>query len=132
MGDETRERINAFKVGFLRKLAEEGITPDEFHEHVKQAFDPMAAAVAGAGGAADVGTKLVGAGADVGGALLKNLAYAGVLAPMALGGTAGAIEARLTSPSVEDVEAMRRAELAAKYEQMARVIRQRLRAKRGA
>lgn len=129
MKDEMRDRISAFKLGFLKKLAEDGITPDEFHGLIKQAFDPLAAMVSGVGGATDIGTKLMSTGADVGGSVLKNLAYAGLIAPVVLGGTAGAIEARLTSPSVEDLEAMRRAELAAKYEQMSHVIRQRLQAK---
>jgi hypothetical protein len=36
------------------------------------------------------------------------------------------LEAKLTSPSVEDIEAMRRAELAAKYDRMTKEIRSRM------
>lgn len=130
MQDEMRDRIDAFKLGFLRKLAEDGITPDEFYGLVKQAFDPLSAAVSGFSGATDMGTKMLGTGIDVGGSLLKNLAYLGLVAPIAIGGTAGAVEARLTSPSGMDVDSLRNAELAAKYEQATKIIQQRMESKR--
>jgi hypothetical protein len=83
------------------------------------------------GGATEAGHRIVGTGVDVGGSLLKNLAYAGLLTPLALGGASGALEAKLTSPSAEDIEALRKEELVAKYEQLARTIRERLRRKAG-
>lgn len=129
MGKEIQDRIGAFKLGFLKKLAEDGITPSEFYIMIKQAFDPTEIVTTGMGNATEVGTKLLDTGVEVGGDLLKNLMYAGVLAPAALGGMAGAVEARLTSPSAEDIESLRNAELAAKYEQASRIIKRRMQAK---
>jgi len=130
MDKEAADRANAFKVGFLTKLAEIGVTPNEFNERIKQAFDPLTMLLAGAGGATEAGQKVIGTGVDVGGSLLKNLAYAGLLGPLALGGTAGALEAKMTSPSAEDIEALQNAELAAKYEQLTRAIKGRMQKKR--
>jgi len=48
------------------------------------------------------------------------------LAPSLGGALTGGMEAKLTSPSVEDIEALRRAELTAKYERMTREIRSRM------
>jgi len=131
MDKVAQQRADAFKVGFLSKLAESGVMPDELYERVKQAFDPLTLALAGAGGATDAGQKLVGTGVDVGGSLLKNLAYAGVLAPLALGGVTGALEGKMTSPSSEDLETLRKSELAARYEQLAREIDERMSRKQG-
>jgi hypothetical protein len=120
--EAAQDRRQAFKVGFLRRLAEEGLTPTEFHTHVKNAFDPVGSTLAGLGGAAEAGHHAVSTGLDVG----KLLAQLGIVAPLGLGALSGIAQAKLTSPSVEDIEALRREELAAKYEQLTRRIRQRM------
>lgn len=108
---EQMERADAFKVGFLSKVAELGMTPSEFVGMVKSALDPISAL-----------TGLWASGSDV----AKYGLYGAALAPIGIGAVHGGLEAKLTSPSVEDIEALRRAELTAKYERMAKEIRSRM------
>jgi len=116
---EQRERANAFKVGFLRKVAELGMTPSEFMGMVKTAMEPMTALMGlGSGG--------LGAAWGLGQEAAKYGLYGAALAPIGVGMATGGLEAKLTSPSVEDIEALRRAELAAKYDRMTKEIRSRM------
>lgn len=113
------ERAQAFKVGFLRKVAELGMTPSEFMGMVKAAMEPMTALMGlGAGG--------LGTAWGLGQEAAKYGLYGAALAPVGLGMVSGGLEAKLTSPSVEDIESLRRAELAAKYDRMAKEIRARM------
>lgn len=117
--EELQGREWAFKAGFLCKIAELGVTPNEFHELVKAALEPLMSLTglggAGLGAAYGLGTDAARAGL-----------YGAALAPILGGALTGGMEAKLTSPSVEDIEALRRAELTAKYERMAREIRSRM------
>jgi len=116
---ECKERRDAFKVGFLRKVAELGMTPTDFFGMVKEAMIPlsdmMSAGTAGAGALWGLGSEAA-----------KYGLYGAALAPLAAGVVTGGLEAKLTSPSVEDIEALRRAELAAKYDRMTKEIRSRM------
>lgn len=116
---ERKERMDAFKVGFLRKVAELGMTPTDFFGMVKKSFDPLSDMLgAGAAGAG----ALWGLGSEA----AKYGLYGAALAPVAAGVVTGGLEAKLTSPSVEDIEALRRAELTAKYDRMTKEIRARM------
>ena len=95
---ETRERRWAYKVGFLQKLAEIGVKPDDFFGHVKKAIlDPT-----------DIGTSAVKSTGDIGMALLgglgsglmtagKGLGYTALGAPVVLGAGSGALTAALNA-----------------------------------
>lgn len=101
----SNERHDAFKVGFLMKLAEIGMTPDEFY---KQAAGVPGLGLADLGSAGmGIGSGLLGAGA-LGG---KMLAGGAVGLPLILGGAAGAADAALNAPTGEDIEDLRRAEM---------------------
>ena len=117
--EELRDREWAFKAGFLCKVAELGVTPDEFHALVKAALEPLMS-LTGIGG---VG---LGAAYGLGTDAARVGLYGAGLAPIIGGALTGGLEAKLTSPSVEDIEALRRAELTAKYERMTREIRSRM------
>lgn len=121
---ESKERVVAFKVGFLRKLAENGMTPADFHELVKQSM--LGAFLSGMGDAVG-GTAQAGMGL---GGNLANMALRGaVLAPAVGGLVTGGLEAKLTSPSVEDMEAVRKAELTARLKAATQEIRARMSAR---
>lgn len=100
----TNEARDAFKVGFLTKLAELGLTPGEFYKAAaegKSIFPDLGSVGMGLGGG------LLEAGKAGG----QGLLALGVGAPLALGGIAGAADAALNAPNGEDIEDLRRAEL---------------------
>lgn len=111
-------RSNAFKLGFLLKLAEEGVTPDKFFNSFKKQadlFDPVLS-----GG--------VDAAKQVGGLLSKGLGYGGVAAiaaPVVAGGIAGAGHGLLDAPNAKDLDLMRKAEILGLYNRLAQDIKQR-------
>lgn len=122
------ERAAAFRVGFLKKLAEAGVTPTQFLERVKKAdlTDLLSSIVSGATG---VGQSALSGGVGVLGDIASKGALAAGLAPVALGGVTGATSALLDAPSTEDVAALRQAELAATYRRLAQQIRARMQRK---
>jgi hypothetical protein len=97
------ERVIAFKVGFLQKVAEMGKTPDEFYGLVKQGFDPSDLL-----GMASSGLSGLGGIASAGG---KGLLYGGIGLPIVAGGALGAADAALNAPSGDDIEGLRKAEM---------------------
>lgn len=118
------ERAAAFKVGFLRKLAELGVTPDEFMGRVKQA-DLESLPDILAGGSVDVGKSAIGAGLDAARLGAKALGYSALLAPAIVGGVTGAASGYLDAPTSGDVDIMRKAELLALYERLTREAQER-------
>jgi len=113
-----RQRADAYRVGFLKKLAELGILPSRFHAGVKQAFlDPMALLNPFVQGAADVGK---GALSETARSLASTAGHTAVLAPLAIGGVTGIADAALNAPSPEDIENLRKAELIANYERLSK------------
>jgi hypothetical protein len=123
MTSEQRERANAYKVGFMRKLAELGVRPSQF----------MSAATAKradfldklTGGAVDVGRDVIGGGVDLAGAGLKTLGQAAILAPLLTGAATGTASAMLSSPSSEDIESLRKAEILNLYRRLTEEIKAR-------
>lgn len=128
------ERSDAFKVGFLRGLAAQGITPGEFvealHKYAASDFgDPMELLSKFVGGTASAGQSALGTGIDtaVGGA--KALAQGAIAAPVALGGLAGIISEKLESPDPSAIEDLQKAELIGLYRRLAGELRTRQQAK---
>lgn len=115
------DRSVAFKIGFLRKLAECGVTPAQFFERVKSAdiLDPMLSSAGRLGEQAISGA----AGAGITGA--KYLAGLGLVAPIALGGGAGVAHTLLDAPTDQDTEILQQAELESTYRRMAEEIKNR-------
>ena len=99
----TNERNSAFKVGFLKKIAEAGYTPDEFFALLKQAVSPT--------DVINSGTSFMG---GLGGALStggKTLGALALGAPIVAGGALGAADAAINAPAPEDIEHLRKAEM---------------------
>ena len=119
--DATRERAAAFKVGFLKKLAERGLTPDSF---AKQAFagDFLSSVLSGMTGA---GSGILGAGANLAGGLASGLATAGLVAPVGIGAGLGVGSALLNQPTVQDIDVLRKMELLANYDRLTKEIKER-------
>ena len=122
--NKTQARAAAFKVGFLTKLAELGVTPDQFMDKVKQADIEELPNIA-LGGAVDVGKSAIGAGMDAAGLGLKTLGYSSVLAPLLLGGASGALAGHLGAPTSQDIEVLRKAELLSLYDRLTREAKER-------
>ena len=101
----------AYKEGFLRGLAEQGVTPPEFFSQTKQAFLDTAV---------DLGTSAVGAGADSVVTLAKILAGAGIGIPVAAGALSGAAAAKMNSKNVEDIQMLRDAETTGRLRRLTR------------
>jgi hypothetical protein len=115
------ERSAAFKVGFLRKLAELGVTPNEFYDLVKVAVgdDALSSMFMGA---TDVGKSLIGTGLDWAGEAAKTLGTVALAAPVAIGAATGALSGALNSPSVEDINVLRKTEALELYKRMTQEI----------
>jgi hypothetical protein len=112
--DNTTDRISAYKVGFLTKLAELGILPDEMYAQVKKA-DLMETL---ASGGVDVGKQIAGLGLSAGAEGAKWLGYGALAAPVAAGGGVGMAHALLDAPSDRDIESMRKTELINLYKRI--------------
>jgi len=126
----------AFKVGFLMKCAENGLSPDESHDLIRRAFDKRAILGIGpalkwlygkgeslAGKGWDLGTKLVPLGANFGLA-------AAVGVPVAGGIGAGYLLAKANEPAGELVERAKHEELVGEYERLADEARRKAKEKR--
>ncbi len=93
----------AFKVGFLARCAEEGLTADQIQARVKYAADKFAGFMDGLGSAA-------------GSVMSTGIPLAG-LAPIALGGVAGYGLSRMTDIDDTDVDEIKNNELLDTYAQ---------------
>lgn len=115
------ERVVAFKLGFLRKLAECGVTPAQFFERAKSAavLDPMLESIG------RLGEQAIGGAAGAGITGAKYLAGLGLVAPIALGGGAGVAHTLLDAPNDQDIETLQQAELESTYRRMAEEIKNR-------
>jgi hypothetical protein len=118
MSGEERSRADAFKVGFLRKLAEMGVRPTEFFKRA-EFFDVGLSNVVG------TGRDIVGTGLDLAGAGAKTLGQAALLAPLLAGAATGTAQALLSSPSPEDIESLRKSEILQLYKRLTDEIRAR-------
>ena len=117
-------RKAAFKVGFLVKLAELGVMPTEFKNLMeKAALDLPGKLVEGLlSGAGSVGSSAISGGAEA----LKSIGgyglQAAALAPFAVGGLSGAVEAGLEAPTPMDIENLRQYELLQLYERLTKEV----------
>lgn len=93
----------AFKVGFLARCAEEGLSPDQIAARVKFAADKFAGLMDAAAG---LGKSVVGTGLPL-----------ALLAPVALGGMAGYGLSRATDIDDTDVAEIKNQELLDSYAQ---------------
>ena len=118
----------SFKVGFLRRCANEGLTIEDTHERVKQANDTIKSA-----GIQDFLTKpyntvwdvVGGVGKEVG-TTAKNVALLAALGiPLAGGYGLGRGAAVITDVGEEDVEAVKKKELIREYKLQAAKVRSR-------
>ena len=113
------DRKDAYKVGFLVKLAELGVTPNAFYALTKKAFvDPsslIASALSGMGGA---GKSALGSGISMIRPATSLAAQAAIGAPIAIGGASGIASAMLDAPKEENIELMRQAELLGMYRRL--------------
>ena len=118
----------SFKVGFLRRCANEGLTIEETHERVKQANDTIKSA-----GIQDFLTRpyntawdvIGGVGKEVG-TTAKNVALLAALGiPLAGGYGLGRGAATITDVGEEDVEAVKKKELIREYKLQAAKVRSR-------
>jgi hypothetical protein len=92
-----RERANAYKVGFLRKLAQLGVLPGEFHKR--------------ASGLGVLGlANLAGSGMSLAGQAGKTGIETALMAPLLAGTATGALSGLSDAPSAEDIEILRQKE----------------------
>lgn len=114
------ERIDAFKVGMLKSMADNGVMPSSLFERLQKQADGMLdigkSAISGLAGAVPTAAKILGAGA--------------LAAPLAIGGAAGAAEGYLNAPTSDDIAILRQAEMLAAYKRHTDEVRARM-AQRG-
>jgi len=114
---------DAFKVGFLSRCVEEGLTLEEAHERVKEAMDKMGGIV---GDITSIPVKALEAGKAVAAPLLSYGLPLAIAAPPILGGVAGYGLAKATDVDDQDPEEVKKQEVADEYRrQTARLLRQR-------
>jgi len=114
------DKRQAFKLGFLTRLADEGMSPAQIEETVKSAA------------ISDFVTKPWNVAWDIGGSTAKtvggglaNMGMLGAIAgPPLLGALAGYGAARMTDIGDEDVEELRQQELINEYRRLADRARQ--------
>jgi hypothetical protein len=123
MSDTFRKR--AFKIGFLRGLADVGVTPNEFFGLVKRAFTPVDLITGPLAGISEVGKSALTTGGEMLGGTAKAVGAAALLAPLAAGGITGATSAALDAPTTGDIEVMRKAELIGLYKRLTEEIQAR-------
>jgi hypothetical protein len=124
------ERRLAFKVGFLSRLAEVGISPDEFHKSAAAAAAPLLMGILG-GGAMNVGKDVA---AKVHGITegLPQLALQGLAAaPIGIGSGLGALEGLTSAPTSTDIELLNKLEMLSLYKKLTEEARSRIAAKLG-
>ena len=118
----------SFKVGFLRRCANEGLTIEETHDRVKQANDTIKSA-----GIQDFLTRpyntawdiVGGVGQEVG-TTAKNVALLAALGiPLAGGYGLGRGAAAITDVGEENIEAVKKKELIREYKLQAAKVRSR-------
>jgi hypothetical protein len=123
--NDSQERVDAFKVGFLGGLADRGLLPSEFFRMAKQAAggtdlsDPAAVLSSIAGGiSAPMGT-VAGKAMDIGASAAGTAGKALLAAPIVTGGLAGIVAERLNSPDPKAIENLQKAELIGLYRRLA-------------
>ena len=123
--NDSQERVDAFKVGFLTGLADKGLLPSEFFEMAKKAAhgtdlsDPAAVISGLASGMGGPISTIAGKGMDIGASVAGTAGKALLAAPVVAGGLAGVISERLNSPDPNAIETLQKAELIGLYKRLA-------------
>jgi hypothetical protein len=101
----------AFKVGFLSRCVEDGLTLEQAHQRVKEAQEKIALSIPGA----DIPGKLI----DAAGSIAKPALGWGIplalAAPPVVGGLAGYAASKATDIDDTDVDEVKRRELINEY-----------------
>jgi hypothetical protein len=131
----------AFKVGFLKKCAEDGLTLEETKQRVKFAVRALKERgektavwplITGAGGLAVGGASRLGSAAlSAAPSLMSTLGTLGIVAPIIAGAGTGYLAAKGTNPDGKGaVEDAKQDEITGEYERLAEEARRRARLKR--
>jgi len=116
----------AFKLGFLSNCVEKGLSIEQMREEVKKASDQLDDVSKRA--AFDWFAPERGAIMDDAGDIVKSIVGTGMwglaLAPPAVGATAGILHSRLSDVDDEDVDDIKKRELADEYRRQAQRLRQ--------
>ena len=121
-----KDRMTAFKVGFVKKLAHLGLPPDQLFGMMKSAVtDPTDLIAELMRGSAGTAKDIAGAGLSTAGTLGRYGLYGSVLAPLALGAAGGAADAYMGAPSSSDIENIRQQELVDSYKRLTREVQAR-------
>ena len=129
--DNSQERVDSFKIGFLRGLADKGLLPSEFFEMAKQAakgtdlFDPAAILAGITGGISAPVSTVAGKAMDIGASAAGTAGKALLAAPLLVGGLAGVASERLDSPDPDAFENLQKAELIGLYKRLAAKMKER-------
>lgn len=136
-------RKTAFKVGFLTKLAEAGMTPTDLQEKLaakrragsgdSSTSDPTQilydVAKGGLGEITSAGRQGIGAATSAASNLPSLAAYGLTGLPVAIGGGLGALEQLTQAPTSLDTGLLRKAEQVGLYNQLIREIHERRKAR---
>ena len=123
----------AFKLGFLQYVADQGMTPSAFQKQAEECtavkettHEKQAGYVADAAkmitAPADLAAKGVAGAAGAGGSALKYLAAIAVLTPIIGGFTTGKVHSMLTDVGPGDLDRLKQRQLSSEYRRQARRI----------
>ena len=112
-------KLESFKVGFLNRCVEDGLSTEEALSRVKEASDCLDSLEKQAGWFTD----LVSGGTDVAKYLGSKALVAGLVAPPVLGGLAGYSHSKLTDVDDDDVDDIKKQELIDEYRRQSEKLR---------
>ena len=122
---------DAFKVGFLQYVAEQGLTPSEFHKRSNEylsvektggIIDTITKGVSGVGGLITGGA---GQAAGLAATSVKGLALLALLTPLAGGFTTGKMHSMLKDVGPGDIDQLKQQQLISEYRRQARQVKTR-------
>jgi hypothetical protein len=122
----------AFKVGFLLRCADEGLTIEETHRRVKTGLEKQATPLLGPvlGSAVSGGTQMIKGLLG----MVPGLSQAGLVGllglPVAAGAGAGLAAAKMTSRGDDALDEAKRDEVVGEYQRLAEEAKRKARAKR--
>ena len=112
----------AFKLGFLARCVEGGLSDEQTNALAKRAADLVGEQEKSAF-TADAAGKVIGGVMEAGGKAVYPLAALALATPPALGGLAAYFKNQATDIDEDDVESVKRQELIAQYRRMADQLR---------
>jgi hypothetical protein len=113
----------AFKLGFLARCVEGGLSDEQTNALAKRAADLVGEQEKSAEGIADAVGKTIGGVMEAGGKAVYPLAALALATPPALGGLAAYFKNQATDIDEDDVESVKKQELIAQYKRMADQLR---------